>query len=252
MLRPLALSLVAFGCICGGVVLGTRLHFRLTDEHRNSDTKEAVRLGMALVGTMVALVLGLLIGSSKSFYDTQNSEVTEAAASVVLLDRVLVHYGPEAREVRVLLRDSIAVMVEGAGPRDGQKKSHFDPSAVSGERLFDKIQELSPQNDNQRLLQTQALGLAIKLGQTRWLMFEQKSSSVPMPLLAMLVFWLTLLFTSFGLFVRPNVMLVCSLLVSALAVSGAIFLILEMYQPYGGLIHVSDAPLLAALAQLGQ
>jgi hypothetical protein len=207
---------------------------------------------MALVGTMVALVLGLLIGSSKSFYDTQNSEVTEAAAGVVLLDRVLVHYGPEATEVRALLRQSVVVMVEGAGPSDSQKKSHFDPAAVSSELLFDKIQELSPQSDNQHLLQSQALGLAIKLGQTRWLMFEQKSSSVPMPLLIMLVFWLTLLFTSFGLFVRPNVMLVCSLLVAALAVSGAIFLILEMYQPYGGLIHVSDAPLRAALAKLGQ
>ena len=251
-MHPLVLSLVAFGCICGGVLLGTRLHFRLADQHRNLDTKEAVRLGMALVGTMVALVLGLLIGSSKNFYDTQNSEVTEAAANVVLLDRFLVHYGSEANEARALLRESIAAMVQGAGPREGQKKSHFDPTVVSGERLFDKIQELSPRNDNQRLLQSQALGLAMKLGQTRWLMFEQKSSSVPMPLLAMLIFWLTLLFTSFALFVRPNVMLVCSLLISALAVSGAIFLILEMYAPYTGLIHVSEAPLRAALAQLGQ
>ncbi len=252
MLHPLTLSLVAFGCICAGVLLGTRVHFRLTDEHRHPDTKEAVRLSMALVGTMVALVLGLLIGSSKSYFDTQNSEVTEAAAGVVLLDRVLVHYGPEASEVRALLRQSVAAMLEGAGPGDGQKKSHFDPTAVSGERLFDRIQELSPHSDNQRVLQSQALVLAIKLGQTRWLMFEQKSSSVPMPLLIMLVFWLTLLFTSFGLFVRPNGMLVCSLLIAALAVSGAIFLILEMYQPYTGLIHVSEAPLRAALAQLAQ
>jgi hypothetical protein len=251
-LHPLALSLFAFGCICCGVLLGTQLHFRLSDEHRAPDTKEAVRLVMALVGTMVALVLGLLIGSSKTFYDTQNTEVTEAAASVVLLDRVLVHYGPETREVRGLLRSSVAAMVEGAGPSDGQKKSHFDPTAVSSERLFDKIQELAPQNENQRLLQSQALNLAIKLGQTRWLMFAQKSSSVPMPLLVMLVFWLTLLFTSFGLFVRPNIMLVCSLVVSALAVSGAISLILEMYQPYTGLIHVSEAPLRAALMQLVQ
>jgi hypothetical protein len=252
VVRPLALSLVAFGFICGGVLLGARLHFRLTDQHRNPDTKEAVRLGMALVGTMVALVLGLLIGSSKNFYDTQNSEVTEAAASIVLLDRVLVHYGEEARNARELLRNSVAAMVDGTGPRDGQKKSHFDPTVVSGERLLDKIQELTPRNDNQRLLQSQALGLAMKLGQTRWLMFEQKSSSVPMPLLAMLVFWLTLLFTSFGLFVRPNTMLVCCLLTSALAVSGAILMILEMYDPYTGLIHVSEAPLRAALAQLGQ
>ena len=206
---------------------------------------------MALVGTMVALVLGLLIGSSKNFYDTQNSEVTEAAANVVLLDRILVHYGEEAKETRDLLRDSIAAMVEDTGPRDGQQEP-FRPHRSEWRNLFDKIQELNPRNDNQRLLQSQALGMAMKLGQTRWLMFEQKSSSVPMPLLAMLVFWLTLLFTSFGLFVRPNMMLVCSLLISALAVCGAIFLILEMYEPYGGIDSCLGAPLRAALAQLGQ
>ena len=94
--------------------------------------------------------------------------------------------------------------------------------------------------------------MAIKIGQTRSLMFAQKASSVPMPLLAVLVFWLILLFMSFGLFVRPNVTVVVSLFASALAVCCAIFLILEMYQPYGGLIQVSSAPLRAALAQLGQ
>jgi hypothetical protein len=94
--------------------------------------------------------------------------------------------------------------------------------------------------------------LAIKLGQTRSLMSAQKTSSISMTLLGVLVFWLTLLFLSFGLFVRPNATVGVSLIASALAVCAAIFLILEMYQPYTGLIHVSDAPLRAALAQLGQ
>ena len=207
---------------------------------------------MAVVGTMVALVLGLLIASSKGFYDSQNSEVTEMAADVVLLDRVLAHYGPDAKEARAQLRSSVGLRMNVAGQRHDPDKSHFDPAASSDEGLFDKIQELSPQNDNQRLLQTQALGLAIKLGQTRWLMFEQKTTSVPMPLLAVLVFWIALLFMSFALFVRPNTTVVSSLLVSALAVCGAIFLILEMYHPYSGLIHVSDAPMRAALAQLAK
>jgi hypothetical protein len=244
---PFALSLAAFGCVIGGVLLGIWGHRYLPDGHRDSDTKEAVRLGMALVGTTVALVLGLLIASSKSFYDTQNNEVTEVAANVVLLDRVLAHYGPETKEVRADLRESITSLVVGTGLR-----ATFEPAAFSGEVLFEKLQELSPQTDNQRTLQAQALSLATKLGQTRWLMYAQKASSVPMPLLAILVFWLTLLFLSFALFVRPNVMVVSSLVISALAVCGAIFLILEMYQPYTGLIHVSDAPLRAALAQVGR
>ena len=206
---------------------------------------------MALVGTTLALVLGLLIASGKGFYDTQSSEVTQLAADVVLLDKILIHYGPETKEIRELLRGSVARIVDVTWARDGSDKTHFAPSATS-EAPFDRIQELSPQNDNQRFLQSQALSMAIKLGQTRSLMVAQKTSSVPMPLLAILVFWLTLLFMSFGLFVRANVTVVVSLFASALAVCAAIFLILEMYQPYSGLIRVSSAPLRAALAQLGQ
>jgi len=245
-------SLAAFGCVVAGMLLGILGQFLLPDHNRSSETKEVVRLGMGLVGTTVALVLGLLIASGKGFYDTQNSEITEVAANVVLLDRVLVHYGPETKEARGLLRGSIAHLVDLTSRQADKDTLVSNPTGRGGEALFDKLQELTPQNDNQRLLQAQAVGLAIKLGQTRWLVFAQKSSSVPMPLLAMLVFWLILLFISFGLFVRPNVTVVSSLLISALAVCGAIFLILEMYQPYTGLIRVSTAPLQAALAQLGQ
>lgn len=251
-MSPFAITLAAFGCVAGGVLLGSLSQFLLPDHHRSPETREVVRLGMALVGTTVALVLGLLIASGKSFYDTQNSEITEVAANVVLLDRVLVHYGPETKDARTLLRSSIARLLELTGPQADMNSVRSKPGSLSGEALFDKLQELTPQNDNQRLLQTQAVSLAIKLGQTRWLLFAQKSSSVPMPLLAMLVFWLALLFLSFALFVRPNVTVVSSLLISALAVCGAIFLILEMYEPYTGLIRVSTAPLQAALAQLAQ
>jgi len=250
-MSPITISVVVFACVFGGGLLGIFLHSLLPNEHLDSDSKEAVRLGMALVGTTVALVLGLLIASGKGFYDTQSAEVTQLAADVVLLDKILIHYGPETKELRDLLRNSVARMVDVTWGRDGSDKTHFTPPAAS-EALFDKIQGLSPHSDSQRFLQSQALSMAIKVGQTRSLMVAQKTSSVPMPLLAVLVFWLTLLFMSFGLFVRPNVVVVVSLFASALAVCAAIFLILEMYQPYSGLIQVSDAPLRAALAQLGQ
>lgn len=251
-MTPIAISAVVFLSVFGGALLGTFLHSRLPDGHLDSNSKDAVRLAMGLVATTVALVLGLLIASAKGFYDTQNTEVTQAAADVVLLNRILAHYGPETKEVQALLHSSVLRMVDLSWQRDQSDQSHFSPTAVGNESLFDKIQELAPHNDNQRLLQAQALSIAIRLGQTRWLMFAQKSSSVPTPMLVILVFWLTLLFVSFGLFVRANVTVVASLFVAALAVCGAIFLILEMYQPYGGLIQVSSAPLRAALAQLGK
>jgi len=251
-MSPFVASLAALGCIVAGMLLGTLCQSLLPEHHRSPETKEVVRLGLGLVGTTVALVLGLLIASGKGFYDTQNSELTEVAANVVLLDLVLVHYGPETKDARTLLRSSVAGLVDLAESRVDMSALRYNPTALRGEALFDEIQELTPQNDRQRQLQNQALSLAMKLGQTRWLVFAQQTSSVPMPLLAVLVFWLTVIFMSFGLFVRPNLTVVSSLLVSALAVCGAIFLILEMYQPYTGLIRVSTAPLQAALAQLGQ
>jgi hypothetical protein len=251
-MSPFTTSLAVFGCVAVGVLLGIRGHFLLPDDHRSPETKEVVRLGMAVVGTMLAMVLGLLVGSGKGFYDTQNAEVTQVAADVVLLDRVLLHFGPETQEIRELMRSSVARMVDVMWARDGADKTQSAPFAANEGVVFGKIQQLSPHDDKQRFLQTQALSMAIKIGQTRSLMFAQATSSVPMPLVTMLTLWLTLLFISFALFVRPNVTVVISLLVSALAVCGAIFLILELYQPYTGWIHVSDAPLRAALTQLGQ
>ena len=246
----ITISLVAFACAFGGVLIGLFIHSRLPNDQLDPDSKEAVRVGMALVGTTVALVLGLLIASGKAFYDSQNSEVTQLAADAILLDKILDHYGPETKEIRHLLRSSVATMLEMMWGQDRANRTHF-AGPVESEAFFTKIQELSPHNDGQRFLQSQALSTVTKLSQTRLLMVAQETASVPMPLLVILVFWLALLFISFGLFVRPTAVVVVSLFASALAVCAAILLILDMYQPYAGLIQVSSAPLRAALAQLG-
>jgi hypothetical protein len=251
-MNPLAICAIIFVCVFGGAFLGMTLRSRLPEGHFSSDSREAVRLGMGLVATTVALVLGLLIASAKGFYDTQNTEMTEAAARIVLLDRILVHYGPEAKDARSVLRATVANLIEMSWQHDDQGKVRFDPVAANGEAIWDTIQDLNPTTDNQRSLRTQALGLAVQLGQIRWLIFEQKSSALPTPLLVILVAWLTLLFISFGLFIRPNLTVVISLFASSLAVCSAIFLILEMYQPYVGVIRVSEAPLRTALEQLGK
>ncbi len=83
-------------------------------------------------------------------------------------------------------------------------------------------------------------------------MFEQGSSFISMPLLAMLVFWLAIIFSSFGLFAPRNATVMTTLFLFALSAAAAIFLILEMYAPFQGLIQISSAPLRNALAHLGQ
>jgi hypothetical protein len=223
----------------------------LPTDNLNADSKDVVKLGTGLVATMAALVLGLLIASAKSSFDTQSNELTEMSSRIVLLDRVLAHYGPEANDARAILRSSVVRSLEWVSATGASRSSQFEPNN-NGEALYDKIQELSPKDDAHRSIQAQALNLIMSLGQTRWLMSEQRTNTVSVSMLVVLIFWLTIIFISFGLYPPRNATVVVSLLVSAISVSGAIFLILEMYSPYEGLIHVSTAPLRAALTHLGQ
>jgi hypothetical protein len=246
-MSSIAISLITFAFVFGAALLGMVLRAVLPQDDFNADSRDVVKLGMGLVATMAALVLGLLIASAKSSFDMQNVELTEMSSRVVLLDRVLAHYGPEAKEARAELRDSVVHTLEILNSKDASQLE-----STKGELLYDKIQGLTPQTDAQRSMQAQALSTILALAQTRWLMVEQRVNSVSVPLLTVLIFWLTIIFSSFGLFAPRNVTVVVSLLVSGLSVSGAIFLILEMYSPYAGLIHVSSAPLRAALTRLGQ
>ena len=245
-------SAIVFGCIVGGVLVGILLREMLPKSHLDADSKDVVKLGMGLVATMSALVLGLLVASAKGSYDTQRTEVTQLAANVVLLDRILAHYGPDAADVRDHLRRATAALIERIWPTGDSKSAQLDPTSQGADVVYDDIQRLQPQSEAQRTLKAQALGIFVDIGRTRWLMFEQSGSAIPKPFLIVLIFWLAILFTSFSLFAPQNLTVVFALCVSALSVSGALFLILELDQPFGGIIRVSNAPLRSALAHLGQ
>jgi hypothetical protein len=245
----IAIRLIVLACVFGAALIGMFLRTVLPEQHLSADSKDTVRLGIGVISTMAALVLGLLVASAKNFYDAQSSELTQMSANVILLDRVLAHYGPEAKEARDLLRGAVARTLNLIWHQD---HSEMVPTATGGEVLYDKIQALSPKNDAQHALQAQASSMAIDLGKLRWLMFEQGSTSISLPLLWMLVFWLVIVFTSFGLFAPNNSTVIATLFLCALSVSGAIFLILEMYTPFRGLMQISSAPLRNALAHLGQ
>src|SRR5262245_32807525 len=226
-------SLIVLACVFGGALFGLLLRAVLPAHHLSPETKYILKLGMGLVWTMAALVLGLLVASAKGSYDAQSAELTQMSANVALLDRVLAMYGPETKETRAVLRAAVSRGLDQMWSRnDGRQAA---PPTAGGEILYEKIQALVPTGDMQRSLQSQALSLAVDIGKTRWLMYEQGTSSVSLPLLVVLVVWLTVIFISFGLFAPFNATVVASLFVSALSVSGAIFLILEMYTPYTGI-----------------
>jgi len=252
-MSSITISFIVFACVFGGALLGILLRVVLPQNHLSAESKDIVKLGMGLVGTMAALVLGLLVASAKGSYDAQIAELTQGSTNILLLDRLLAQYGPETKEARALLRVAVVRSLDQTWPKGGASASGLPPPAsASAETLYGKIQGLSPKDGAQRSLQSQALSIALDLRKTRWLMYEQETESVALPLLAILVLWLTIIFISFGLFAPFNATVVSSLIAAALSVSAAIFLILDMYKPYSGLIQISSAPLRFTLAHLGE
>jgi hypothetical protein len=250
--RTLAISSIIFACIFGGSLLGMILQSVLPERHLSSETKDVVKLAMGLIGTMTALLLGLLVASAKTSYDQRRSELVQMSANFVLLDRVLAHYGPETKDARELLHGSVARLIATIWSQEKNEMVKLDPATSSAEIVYDKIQQLQPKNDAQRSIQSQALSMAISLGQTRWLLFAQSGTSISIPFLVVIVLWLTIIFASFGLFAPRNLTAVVSLLLAALSVSGAIFLVLELDRPFEGLLEISSDPLRNALNHLGK
>jgi len=245
------ISCIVFACVFGGALLGMFLRASLPEHHLSTDSKDFVKLGTGLIATMAALVLGLLIASAKNSYDTQRNELTQVSASIIVLDRLMSNYGPETKEARDLLRRSVVHTLDEMWPEQRSQAAQLEPG-VSSDALHDKIYRLSPHNEDQRLLKSQALTITLNLRQTRWLEVEQRrGSSIPKGVLAVLIFWLAIIFVCFGLFAPPNSTVLAVLFVCVLSVSGAIFLILELDRPFEGLIRIPSAPLRDALLHLG-
>jgi hypothetical protein len=248
-MNSISISAVVFGCVFGAAILGMYMPNVLPEHHLSDSSKDVVKLVMGLVATLSALVLGLLISSAKNFFDAQSTELTQSSAQVVVLDRILAHYGPETQKTRELLRATVASALDRIWSKQRPTKS--EPPSRANEQLLDLIQGLTPKDDTQRELKSQAWSIAFTVAATRWLQYAQLNNSVSAPILMVLVAWLATLFFSFGLFAPRNTTVVATLFVDALCVSGAVFLMVELYSPYGGLIEVSSAPLRAALSQLG-
>jgi hypothetical protein len=135
-------------------------------------------------------------------------------------------------------------------PDQMRRPTDRNPDVQAGNLAYATLQQLSPQNDMQRVLKSQATTLAADLAQTRSLLAAQSVPSVSRPMLIILVLWLVIIFLGFSVLAPPNATTLLALTVSALAVSGAIFLILELDEPFGGLIGISSEPMLNALHQI--
>ena len=248
------ITVISTVSIFAGALLGMGLARRLPGHHLSKEMQDLVKLSAGTIATLTALVLGLLVSSAKSSFDAINTGIVQGSAKFILLDRTLAHYGPETKSAREQLKQMVAAGIEMVWPTEktGVTALAAFERANGMELVQEKLRELTPQNDVQRQALAQAQQIANDLGQTRWLLVEQAQTQLPVPLLLILVFWLTLLFISFGLFAPRNLMALTVLLIGACAISAAIFLVLELNQPLDGLIKVSSAPMQNALQHMGQ
>jgi len=253
-MSEITISAVAFALISGATFLGLYLHDVLPKEHLSDDSKETVKLGMGMVATLAALVLGLLVGFATNSFNDMRGDVQRTAANLILLDRTMAHYGPETQEIRELLRRSTAARIAAIWPKVGFQPSQVESAnaMTAAEAVQDKLRSLNPQTDAQRWLQARALSLTTDLAQTRWLLVAEAEDEIPMLLVAVLIFWVAIIFLSFAMFAPRNATVMVTLLVCALSVSASIFLMLELNSPFRGAISISGAPMREALARLGQ
>jgi hypothetical protein len=249
----ITIGLITAGCTFGGALVGLWLQNRLPRHHLDKDSQEVVKLGAGMIATITALVLGLLVSSAKGTFDTINDGIKQSSAKLILLDRILAQYGPEAHGIRDQMKRSLAASLEAAKLRKpagapGQPAAQFTNRVEGVQGL---LRVLTPQTDGQRQLLAQAQQVSGDMSQTRWLLMEEAQNELPVPLLVILVCWLAILFVSFGLFAPRNVTVLSVLFVCACSMSAAVFLILEMNRPLDGVIKVSSAPLRNALEHLG-
>jgi hypothetical protein len=250
-MEPVVIGVLVFGLMFAASLLGMRLRTALPEAHFTTDSKDTIKVAAGLIATMTALVLGLVTASAKGSFDAADAAVKHTAVDLLALDRTLARYGPESAEIRERLKQVLSERIEAIWPEHSLSTGGADdPDATGAEHLAHSIRELTPQSDEQRWLQARALDQAESLLQERWTVFGGVGTSVPVPFLAMLVFWLGITFASFGLFAPRNATVVAALLACTVCVAGAIFLILEMDDPFRGVLKISPEPMRYAYSRM--
>ena len=191
-MNPILIAAVVLAFTFGGALLGLWIRTKLPEHHVIDATKDTVKLGIGMVATMTALVLGLVTASAKNSFDSVDSAVKHTAIDLLTLDRLLARYGPEAAPTRSALKTAVGGKIEQLWPTDASKSPQVDPapSGVALESLVDSMRTLTPQNDAQRRLQSRALDLGESLLTTRWLAVADQTTSIPFAFLVILLFWL--------------------------------------------------------------
>src|SRR5262245_22906120 len=182
-MKPTGIGIAIFAFTLGGALLGMWLRSRLPDGHLDGESKDTVKLGVGLIATMTALILGLVTASAKSSFDAMSTGVRQSAVEVLALDRLLARYGSETHEIRAAMKQALEQRIEMVWPKGSSEHAQLDPFASGTgakiENLADRIHALNPRDDAQRSIRTRALGVAEAILQSRWLVLTGAATSVP-------------------------------------------------------------------------
>lgn len=249
-MRTAALTLLLFLCLVAASLGSLVVSKRLPARYRQDDTQDVVRLAANIFVVTTSLVLGLLFNSARNNFEAVDRNVHAFATDLILLDRTLRQYGPEASGVRERLAAYIRQAVAGTWGADGS--SVLDDRVA--ERLLDDVENalaaIRPSDPGRAELWREAQINLQNVVKRRWALIAESGETVPAPFLVMLVAWLVLIFASYGYRAPQNAVVVTTLVVAAFLVAGSIYLILDMDGPFSGSIQISPAPLQWAEEQL--
>jgi hypothetical protein len=251
MSSTVVIGLIAFAAILAGAFVGAKGRDYLPKHHLTEETKNLVTVSTAVLATVSALVLGLLISNANTAFTRLGGEVTTLSAEILRLDHILSRYGPDAEGARDLLLEFAEHKATDLFPDHSADVRLSDPSTYERlQRLEDLLLGLKPTNARDQWWLAQAMTLAAKIGDANWLLAQQVGQGTPKAFVALLVFWLALLFASFALFAPPNLTSSVTLTLCALAVAGAVAMFLELEQGFGAAVHISPEPMRHAVKTL--
>jgi hypothetical protein len=262
-MRDFNSSLLLFVLLCGSAGIGFFANSRLTEKHRSRDSIELVQLAISLLVTFTAIVLGMLTTSVKSGFDTAYAARGSYAGQLAQLDRCLRDYGPETTPMREQLRSYVAAVIASTWPSetpprgvtypDTTKMPRTGESSVLAALINDiglEIHSLQPADALHHNLMAACSDQYSELLRRRWTVIEGIHESISTPFYWVLVFWLMILFGSFGLRAPPHSMSVTVIVLCAISVTVAMFVILDMDMPYGGLFGIPSTSMRNALADM--
>jgi hypothetical protein len=246
------ISVVAFASMFGAAIAGMLLRSLLPERYLSTESKEVIRLGAALIATMSAMLLGLLISSTRGAYEEKRNQVIRMTADLIELDILLRDFGAAGRPVRQAMRDAVAPMIDGIWRgHAGAPRPDADAVPDAGtEQILAGIEQLPTLTDGQGARRERAIALGLELAQIQFILFSQPANAISTPFITIVVLWLTFVFGTFTLSAPPNFLIGVVLMVAALSAASAIFLILDLDRPFGGMLQIPAASLRSALPPL--